>query len=195
MAATKITDHVLQALARRMAMYAETTDIAWFISTICVQIQELEEAFFELIEDRWLDTAIGLQLDNLGEILGIGRAGNDDDTYRIRLIAGVARFNSSGRPEEVISAFLLLASATRVILSETFPAEVNITAIGSFSVVGTEDELRNAMNDVLAAGVAFSGLIVGGEHPFVFQGYPWPEGRGFGTVTDPSIGGTFARLL
>lgn len=195
MAATKITDHSARALARQWGIYSENPNISWLIERMASQVQEAEDAFYQLIAERWLDTAVGNQLDMLGEILGVDRNALDDDDYRLALKAAVARYKSSGRPEQVITSFKLLVESDRVFLSEVFPAEVNITAVGSIDAIGSGSAILEAMDKTLAAGVSFDAMILADENPFVFDGYPFPEGRGFGTVTDPSIGGVFASIL
>lgn len=192
---TQITDHVDQALARRTSLWTESDDIEWFLSAAGEQIQELEDTIIDLVNDRWLSTAEGAQLDLLGGILNIIRNANTDDEYRRRLKAAVVRYKSSGRAEEVISAFILLVDANRVILTEVFPAEVNVAVSGSIGLVGTSGELENAINDVLAAGVSLGAVILADDVPFVFQGYPFPEGKGYSSIAAPASGGRYATLL
>ena len=63
-------DHKVQAKSRIITEYRESTNLINYINTILNQSQDLEDAFYDLLINRWLDTAEGAQLDILGRILG-----------------------------------------------------------------------------------------------------------------------------
>ena len=67
-----------------------------------VQVQEVEDAVYQILTDTVLETAEGAQLDGLGEIVGEERAGRDDATYRIAIRTRIAINLSEGTIENIM---------------------------------------------------------------------------------------------
>lgn len=105
------------------------------------QLQDLEDANYEILNNIWLDTAVGSQLDLLGGILALERNGRDDETYRALLYLKVDVNTGSGEPELLIKAVKQLYGATAVHYIPNYPAGVIIEqngAIGLFLLVELE---------------------------------------------------------
>lgn len=66
-------DHEALAISRLITQYKESVNIINYIKTLLIEANNLEEVFQELLTERYLDTAIGVQLDILGEIVGQSR--------------------------------------------------------------------------------------------------------------------------
>src|SRR5262252_3998999 len=83
---------------------------AWkpFLKVFTSQIQALEDAAWDMYTKRGIDTAEGVQLDNLGKILIEPRAGDIDGVYRQRLKAKVRVLRSSGTMPDLIDIYKLL---------------------------------------------------------------------------------------
>jgi hypothetical protein len=96
---------------------------AW-LETYINQVQEIEDAFWELYIGRWLANATGTQLDNLGEIVGQERGSLDDDDYRVRIRVRIRLNYSSGTDLDIIEVFALLLGADipAVRMDEYYPA-------------------------------------------------------------------------
>jgi hypothetical protein len=73
--------------------------------------QDIENMFQQLLTQRGLQTAVGVQLDQLGALVGCARAGNPDDTYRRYIGAQILVNQSCGQ----INRLLLI---TRVIIND-----------------------------------------------------------------------------
>lgn len=97
-----ITTHAADALARLPESRKGKDNLAHLISTMGIQVQELEQALYELLTERQIDTAVGVQLDAIGEIVGQPRAGESDDDYRRMVRARIAANNSEGRVADFI---------------------------------------------------------------------------------------------
>ena len=195
MSVTQITDHIAQALARVLEQYKESPRLLFMLSETATQVQELEDALIALMDNTWINTAEGEQLNQLGLLLNVTRGGFSDAVYRTRLNAAIVRYTSSGRPEQVISAIKLLSQADQIILEELYPADIRVTAVGAVSPAGTLEELKAGIKGSMAAGISYSALVISSTTPFVFDGDPYPGGQGFGDVNDPLVGGNFAELL
>jgi len=87
-----ITNHFERAVALLASQFrfelanGELTNLQKIIKILAEQAQDIDYVNFELETQRWLDIAVGVQLDLLGEILGLPRnIRESDDDYRERL--------------------------------------------------------------------------------------------------------------
>jgi len=71
-------------------------------------IQDASNANWQLYTERWIDTAVGAQLDGIGTVLGQPRAGRTDIVYRSFLRARVLVNRSSGKWRELVRIMLTL---------------------------------------------------------------------------------------
>jgi len=193
MTVTKITTHQIDALNRLLEQYREKPNLAGTLNSFNTQIQELEDAIFDLIEDRSLNSAIGVQLDQLGKIIGIERQGFDDDFYRILLFVQIGINVSQGEPEKVIDVFKLLTEASIVHLQEWFKAGVGLGTNSSIDPTLVNFFLRNIQR-VVPAGVRVDHIWCWVEDDaFAFAGGPGIA-KGFDDLLAPGDGGQFAFL-
>lgn len=159
------------------------------------QLQELEDETYAMLAGRWLDDAIGAQLDQLGLIVDLARRGAQaDDEYRTLLRAKVLANRSCGTPETLVQiALLLLADSDDAHLIESFPGAVIVNVIGS--LILSDAETVEMLDGAAAAGVRLH-LVTSepGEDAFAFDG-PGDNRDGFGDATDPDVGGQFASLV
>lgn len=82
-----IETHVSGGLNSLAIALSNATDLKKFLAIFLEKIQEIEDVMVDVRPSVLfdLDTAIGAQLDALGEILQLRREGWSDDTYRIYL--------------------------------------------------------------------------------------------------------------
>jgi len=132
MTLTEKTTHVDEAVLLPVEQFRGKPKLAAFLTAFVNQLQELEAVFFDLMEDRWLDTAVGAQLDGLGEIVGVERLGLDDTDYRAAIRAKI-RFNlSSGTiPDNTTILPLLISNSFEIV--EWFPAAFDVVVSDAFT--------------------------------------------------------------
>jgi hypothetical protein len=90
------------------------------------QVQELNDAATDLLVKVSLDAATGVQLDGLGDIIGLDRQGLGDEAYRSAL-KGWIRVNTSGGTVEQLNEVIRLVTSSTAAdkafsLVEYFPA-------------------------------------------------------------------------
>ncbi len=90
------TDYDARMLARRIDQYKARTKFGKWVSSYAYELQALESAIWEVILERLLSNAVGVQLDMLGRIVGAPRFTSDDDEYRIFVRARIAINSSQG---------------------------------------------------------------------------------------------------
>ncbi len=82
-----INDHVERALARLPSMHDDSVRLRQTIEIHAARMQRIENVLRGITpEDLFdVDTAIGVQLDQIGTIIGIARETRTDDEYRVIL--------------------------------------------------------------------------------------------------------------
>jgi hypothetical protein len=155
MAITQITNHSAQALARLKEQFKDKPKYIDLILSFTNQIQPLEDALWQLLTERAVDTAIGVQLDNLGTIVGEARNGDTDDDYRPRIRARIWVNRASGLTEELIQAVLLLVTDpdAEVEVENQYPAGVVVRLNGVAITETFADVIFSFLRDAAAAGV------------------------------------------
>ncbi len=112
------TNHTEEALANLVEQFKGRAILTEFLTVFVDQIQELEDVYFQIFENRTIDTAVGEQLDGLGEIIGEDREGRDDDEYRLALRVRILLNKCSGSPEQIIEIMSLATGGRTVHLVE-----------------------------------------------------------------------------
>lgn len=69
----ELIDHETKGIARLATQYRESTNLINYIRSILKQSDELEQVFQDLLTKRSIDTAEGIQLDIIGDIVGQSR--------------------------------------------------------------------------------------------------------------------------
>jgi len=170
MSITKTENHSEEAVARLISQFKGKERIEALVTAFVDQYQDLENMSYDMENNRSVNTAVGNQLDQLGEIVDVARGGLDNEDYRKAIITKIAINVSKGTPENLLAIFLLLTEAQRAIYLETHPAEVEIYANENIEYVIKDD----------------------GEDAFAFDG--GIDGLGFGDIFDADVGGTFAYI-
>lgn len=111
MAATKIADHRAEAILAMPQEQQGKATIELLIEVCAGPANDLEDVLYQLLTERFIDTAIGAQLDLIGKIVLQARNGLGDDDYRRYLRARIAANNSEG----LISDFIRV---TRSVLND-----------------------------------------------------------------------------
>lgn len=193
---TVISNHVEKATDRLLEQYKNKPKIVAFLTGFVTQIQDLESGFNQLSTDRSIETAVGVQLDKLGDIIGIARIpGQLDEPYRLAIKEKIILNLNSGTPEQVIAAVYLYlgldpTSGPKISYNELFPAAVEIFADGFVADQDQVDAVREKIQRTLPAGVSLETFgYFDAANAFRFDASP-----GFGSTTDSGIGGTLAGL-
>lgn len=88
MSSTYISDHVVRAKNRLIEQYKGKTKVEGVVEALVQPLQDIEDVLLQLKTERWIDSAIGIQLDKIGEIVGIEREYEQgDEDYRLLIKA------------------------------------------------------------------------------------------------------------
>lgn len=133
----QITDYDVDTLNKLLEQYKNSPNLKSIIESGNTSANDIEEALFEIRDEYYLTTAVGVQLDVLGIIWNVAREGLNDADYRLKITARVAVTNS-GEPESIIAILKILFGATFVTYQPFYPAGYNIFTDGSLSITQLE---------------------------------------------------------
>lgn len=151
----KITNHVERALARRIQKLKGKPSFTAFLTSLVQQAQPLEDAIYQLLVERQIDTAIEVQLNAIGSLVGQPRNGLPDDDYRRLVRARISVNRSNGRVSDVLTVAKLVIDDIDALLKITqeFPASVCLEVQDVITPSSTADLLIPFLRDTVAAGV------------------------------------------
>jgi hypothetical protein len=109
-------------------------DLERLVASYAPELQEINDAATDLLTLVFLnDAAVGVQLDGLGELIGVERQGLGDDEYRSLLRAQVQVNKAGGTIPQLIEIVRLATNTTlpdqAIELTESFPADFVIKVL------------------------------------------------------------------
>ena len=143
------------------------------ISDLCIsffgnQCQDIENAARKLLYNIDVDNSEGVQLDNIGDIVGQDRLGYNDEYYRILLKVKMGINVSEGEIERILTLWRTLTGSSDIILEESYPAKIKLTTSTYYA-----DAILIFMKDIasqaLAGGVGIATLIIHDPTKFGFS--------------------------
>lgn len=148
-------DAVTLALSRLTEQFKGQPNIAALLTALVQPTQDLQDACTELLTERSISTAVGVQLDTIGDILNLPRAGLTDAVYRLYLSGKAAADRSRGLTEDLITVSrAVLAGTTSVVVVTTQTVATVVVNINNYSMPSsTPPALLSLLKEAAAAGV------------------------------------------
>ena len=132
-----------------LEQYKRADKLRGLINAVLAQCDNLEAAFFELLQALGLDNAVGPALDYLGAIAGVDRIpGESDDDYRER-IKTAAGLIGVPAPEALRRVIKFITGCDSVGLFPNWPAETYYVLDGS-----TDVDLSTLEHDNMTSGAS-----------------------------------------
>lgn len=129
--------------------YKNSEKLLALVNSCMSQFDDLETAFFEILQALNLADAIGPALDYLGAIVGVKRNPGESDTqYRERIVSGLNLLNLPG-PEALRMVIKFLTGVDSVGLFPNWPAEMYYVLDG-----GTDADLSNLEKSSMTSGAS-----------------------------------------
>lgn len=189
-----ITNHTARVRARIREQFKDKDNYVAFLNLLAAPAQDIEDALYDLLTLRAIDTAEGTQLDNIGTIVGQDRGGLDDDEYRPRLRARIATNRSAGTYTDLISITRLILDGedVTVTLEPQYPAGLVVNIGGDAISEELSDALISFLRDGRAGGVRLILEYLPGAEAFKFATFTKLSGAhsiGATTITVDSTAG------
>lgn len=155
-------------------------NIEKLLATFLEPLQELRNVYYDLLVNRRLDTAGGVQLRTIGKIVGQPWAGEDDDLYRRYIRARVRVNRSSGTIPELNKIARLIVGDDATIQIQTrnyYPAAIRIRIYNMEVDADLADLLLKMLSQAVSGGVR---LIVETSAVLAAEAFSFANGPGLG---------------
>lgn len=151
--------HEADGLARLIERFKGQPNMEGLARVVLKRMQRIEDVLWDLYTGVWLDNAVGVQLDNLGAVVGEGRKGRQDEQFRLYIRARIAINRANGTAADTFKvARLILEPTANIALTNEYPAayrlDITNTAISAGDIAALLDQVR-------PAGVRLTTVVTG----------------------------------
>lgn len=94
-------------------------------------VQDIDDMTWRVLTERSLDTAAGAQLDTIGAVVDLTRAGWDDETYRTLLRAQILVLRSTGSWPEYFAVLAVVGVDTSLVSFVEYQPAAAVVALGA----------------------------------------------------------------
>ena len=183
--------------------FADATRLQALTAALAEPVKDVDDIAIALQTWRDLDTATGVALDQVGQIINQPRygggypVGESDADYRPKLKAAILRNRSNGTAAQLVAMVVALLDGLSPVpqISEVYPAgfvlAVWVSAAPSTAQIQALVDFTIAAK---AAGVGIVGLAWYTAPTFAFDGYPDPPFKGYDDGTG-LVGGYWANYI
>lgn len=117
-------------------------------------LQDLEDTIFDLADKTRLDTAVGVQLDVYGLIVGASRNGLLDDEFRRYIRTRLIANRSNGQGNTILQIVQFITEGTGLELIPSYPASFHLQWTSDAGTsLALQGLLARLLSEVVAAGV------------------------------------------
>ena len=130
MALLQKTTIIEEYLLKLIAQFKSQPNILGILTVLLNQVQDVENAAFEVLNETTLAASVGDQLDGIGQIVGEERQGRVDADYRVAISARILLNISSGTIGDILEIVDTMTGGLETILlneGDNFPAGFEVT--------------------------------------------------------------------
>lgn len=162
MTATTSIDQVQLGKDRLVTQWADKTTVQGLLKSYTENVQTVEDVYGQLLNERSVFTAIGVQLDVIGTIVGEVRNGKTDEPYRQAILNRIAINRANGTPENIMTLLKTITGSTTATIFEHYPANVHAHISGSPS-----NATADTLVGITPAGVSARLMFDGGVKSYI----------------------------
>tara|TARA_R100001594_G_scaffold53735_1_gene87293 strand:- start:25537 stop:26208 length:672 start_codon:yes stop_codon:yes gene_type:complete len=121
-------NQVESGLAKLLEQFKGKPHIEGILTTYLQQSQDTQTTYEEMLDERSIHTAIGVQLDMIGALVGEERFGRPDEEYRTAIFVRIAINSSNGTIPDIKQIISTLTGLTneQIRVVEHYPAGMYI---------------------------------------------------------------------
>lgn len=193
-------DHKELAISRLATQFKESANLIQYIKTLLLEADTLEQVFLDLLENRWIDTAVGVNLDVLGSIVGQSREFIDAEIFDYFGFYNHPQAQSFGSLTTGEGGrFVYLGepiTGIRLLNDEEYRLFIKARIVRNYSS-STPENIISQIRYVFNSPLVFYSEIDSFDFDrftdlFSFEGYAYPNS--FGSLTDTMLGSPFSDL-
>lgn len=114
-------DLVSEGVARLKSQWTDKPVINGLLKSFLLEIQKLEDST-EFLKNLSINNSMGEDLDRIGRLWNVPRAGRGDEEYRAAILSFVSNIDPDISPEGIMEALRAYGQTDLVALHEHFPA-------------------------------------------------------------------------
>jgi hypothetical protein len=107
----RIDNHWEQAQELLLEQYKRAPRFLAWLKSYVDRVQTLENAIWDVIVSRIVETAVGVQLDAIGNLVVEPRNGKSDEVYRLYVLARIRLNWSNGKAVDIIEVLRIVEAA------------------------------------------------------------------------------------
>lgn len=154
-----------EALNRLAGQFQASPKIKGMLEAIVGPLDDVLTDIDALKNQRWIDTAVGAQLDGCGQIVGETRQGRDDEAYRAAIKFRVFVNVSNATPADMQQALSFLVGGDDKQYMEVYPATVMLFSDGP----NPPNDIQGQIQDIAPAAINIVPVMVSyAQKPFRF---------------------------
>ena len=158
-------DYQALAVSRLASQFQKSPKLKGLVAAMVGPLAVIEGHADDLISQRWIETAIGAQLDGAGFIVGEPRLGREDEAYREAIRFRVFVNTSNATPTDLIRGLKYFSSPTDCQYIEMYPATAILFTNGLF----VTKDIQPTMQDLAPVAISDLPVMVSfGSKPFRF---------------------------
>lgn len=163
-------DYVTKAQGRLTNQFSEKPLIKALVGAMVTPLTVAEDVADQLKNNRWIASAVGVQLDGCGYIVGESRKARTDDEYRKAILFRIFVNTSNATPEDLIYGLKYLTEPDELQYIEQYPATAMLFTDGP----NTPSDIHTTMQDLSPAAICTVPIMVSFAHapPFRFSMAP-----------------------
>lgn len=119
-----------ESIALFKDQFEDSEDLLALANALLGPVNTIETTLEDLFLKRWVDTAFGMQLDRLGDVVGIPRRGRSDEPYRAAIKFQIFINTSHATPETLITATRVLSAGDFIRYWENYPTGIQLFTNG-----------------------------------------------------------------
>ena len=149
-------------LSRMLWQWGDSPKLRGWVESFLEVGSEIENTFYQLLTERGIHEAEGVQLDVLGDLVGESRLGRKDDRYRAAILSRGLINSSNGTPEDLLS---ILAASTGSEVPNLWEHTSGSTYL--YADTGVTPFVAHAMQDASPAGTYTAVMFDIGQDSFI----------------------------
>ena len=197
-------DYAAVAADSTPSRLADKPKFAALLGVYAATFQRVDDFVLAVNTALAIDDATGVQLDNLGALVGQSRSGGawpngeSDDAYRPKIVARSLANRSCGTtPELQLILSILLGASLQpngVKITDHYPASFIVNLLCASPL--TDQQVEDCKTFIMLAKPASVGVSASWSvgPVFAWQGFPSPPGKGFDDGTG-TVGGKWATYF
>lgn len=126
-------DHAELGAERLLHQWKDSPKVQGLFKSFLEQSDLLEDIFLQILDDRGIHQAVGIQLDVIGELFGVQREGRVDTQYRPAILQKISVIETDGTTEVFMQVLRTVGSTDFVDFFEHHSGDVHARMGAGFS--------------------------------------------------------------